>query len=189
MVDILGPIDYDKIKDKVQYVVDNAGLAKESTVEKLTGALQSINTDKFVIVIGEDDVGLAKDSTVDTLTKDTTIKSSFLFLDHIGDYGITVTNSGTAAAYLPAFSSDISMPDTGEYLLVLAIDSAAAVKLTIVSGTKKYSYLLNHGNALVADAWYVFDGMPLLENDAINLEIYVDAGATISGVLRVFKRR
>jgi len=168
---------------KVATEVDSAGLAKEATVEAIkdqTDKLQFDSNNNLLVGVNADDVGLAKDATV---------KSSFLFLDHVGDYSIDVTNSGTAAAYISAFSSAITVDETAEYSLVLAINAATSVKLVVTSGINTYSYLLNHGNALAANAWYVFDGLPLLANDAINLEIDVAAGATVTGVLRLFRRR
>ena len=85
MVDLLGGIDYDKIKQKVLdiitakdfkvLIIDSDGNvisdAKLSDIfgdlEALKGALQSVDTDKIMIDISEDDVGLAKDATLTTV--------------------------------------------------------------------------------------------------------------------------
>jgi len=140
----------------------------------------AVDADNFLVKLNEDAVGLAKDST---------LLGSYLYLDHISDRDISVTNNGTAAAYLDAFSEPIAIDETGEYAMEMAIDTATTVKLSITSGTKTYSYLMNHGNALAANAWYVFDGVMLAANDQINLQIEVAAGATVTGVLRLFRRR
>jgi len=155
----------------------------QSKISALANSLNSVGTDNILTIINGDNVGLAKDTTLNTVN--TSIQE--LYVDHIGDYVVSLANTGTAAVFKPALSSNVTISKSGVYAIVIALDTATEVKLSVTIGTKSYDYLLNDGNALTADAWYEFD-ICLSENDAINFEINVPAGGSVSGLIRIFRK-
>ena len=156
---------------------DDVGLAKDTTLTKLTNALNSVGSDDLLAIINGDNVGILKDATF-----------SDSIMHHVTTQPFTLSNAGTSAAWYPVFSTAISLPDDADYTILIALDTATTVKLDITYGTNTYSYLLNGGNALSADAWYAFI-VPAAYNDKLNIEINVPAGASVSGIVRIFKRR
>jgi len=165
-------------KDKVMNVIseDDVGLAKDSTVTKITNALGSIGTDNFLSIINGDNVGLAKDAT---LSKMLPVK--------IAEKIFTYSNTGTATVWEPVFASDVSIPEDGEYGIVILTNSAVYVKVKLTIGTNSYEGALNDGNQLTAGTLNVFYGM-FSGGDLVNIELGIPGGVSFDGVIRIFKR-
>lgn len=170
--------------DKLLMVIDkdNIGLAKDETLAKLTNALLSINSDKLVIDIGEDGVGLAKDATLQS------VKNS-LSQANLVTQKLSYSNTGTTTATYTVLASDLAIDFDGTITIQIlsSIATTVQLKLTPAGSTTSYTGDLNGGSALVANAWYEFE-FNVMSGDAINFEIPVPAGDTLSGLLRVFKR-
>ncbi len=146
---------------------------------KLLNALNSINKDTIVIAVGVDKVGLAKDASVTGTTR--------LYPKFITEGDISLTNtSSTATSSQSVLSTPVSISEDGEYVLVIAINTATTVKLVLIQGTKSYDYYVNHGSALAANSWYNFH-MFLHDGDQINIEIDVPPSTTVEGKFRIFK--
>ena len=162
--------------------VDKVGLAKDATLAKLTNALLSVNSDKLIVDIGEDSVGIAKDATLQSV-------KAALSQANLINQKLSYSNTGTTTATYTALASDLAIDFDGTITIQILINIATTVqlKLTPAGGTVSYTGDLNGGSALVANAWYEFE-FNVMSGDAINFEIPVPAGDTLSGLLRVFKR-
>lgn len=142
----------------------------------LINALKSVNKDKVMNVISEDDVGLARDTT---LSKMLPVK--------IAEKIFTYSNTGTATVWEAVFASDVSIPEDGEYGIVILTNSAVYVKVKLTIGTNSYEGALNDGNQLTAGTLNVFYGM-FSGGDLVNIELGIPGGVSFDGVIRIFKR-
>ena len=156
--------------------VDNVGLAKDATLAKITNALKSVGTDDILSVINGDNVGLAKDATL-----------SKMLPDKLGEKLFSYSNTGTAIVWEPVFASDVSIPEDGEYGIVILTNSAVYAKVKLTIGTSSYEGALNDGNQLTAGTINVFYGM-FSEGDLVNIVLGIPGGVSFDGVIRIFKR-
>ena len=156
---------------------DNVGLAKDSTVIKITNALGSVGTDNFLSIINGDNVGLAKDATLSKMLPEKLAEKLFSY-----------SNTGTATVWEPVFASDVSIPEDGEYGIVILTSGVVYAKVKLTIGTNPpYEGALNDGNQLTAGTLNVFYGM-FSEGDLVNIELGIPAGGSADGVVRIFKR-
>ena len=159
---------------------DDVGLSKDATLQKLVNALLSVNTDKIVIDIGQDDVGLAKDTTLQDVKTE-------LAQTPIATINLDFSNTGTVAKDYPTSSISIDFNGTITIQLAISISTTAQLSLTPAGSTTSYTFYLNDGNALTADAWYEFE-FNVANGDVITFVFSVPAGSSLTGLLRVFKR-
>jgi len=155
---------------------DNVGLAKDATLAKIANALKSVGTDDILSVINGDNVGLAKDATL-----------SKMLPDKLGEKLFSYSNTGTAIVWEPVFASDVSIPEDGEYGIVILTNSAVYAKVKLTIGTSSYEGALNDGNQLTAGTINVFYGM-FSEGDLVNIVLGIPGGVSFDGVIRIFKR-
>ena len=196
-------------------VVSDTPLSKiYDDLEALKGALQSVNTDKILMVLSEDDVGIAKDATLSKLTnallsvdtdklvvdigedgvglaKDATLQDvkNELSQNILVNQALSYSNTGTATANYTVLSTDLSIDFNGTITIqiLLNISTTAQLKLTPSGSTVSYTGDLNGGSALAANTWYEFE-FNVDSGDVINFIIQVPAGNSLTGLLRVFKR-
>ena len=81
-------------------------------ISKLPNALQSINTDKIVIDVGQDDVGLAKDATINSKLN-------------------TVSNSGSVAATANSAGLTVSLEKEGKPFINVFYDVGSAAEIYV----------------------------------------------------------
>ena len=160
---------------------DIVNLAKETTLQAVRDRLPASLTaaGNLKTALQEDAVGLLKEATFTDKMSPTLLAENLATLDN---------SAGAATAAMDVFASNVTVPDSGELVLQIALDTAAVVKLRIVRGTNTLEYYINSGNSLAANAWHEFK-FNVLANDAVNVVVEVPAGAVITAYAALILRK
>jgi len=127
------------------------------------------------IILAGDSVGLAKDSTVSALAKDITFK---------GVLKASLLNTSISANtnILPSPISPTNSPAT--FRIYVAFNALGVLSVVRTKGTTTVTEQLNGGNALNANASYVFD-IIVESGESINLQYSVNATLLVLKVIEV----
>ena len=92
---------------------------------------------------------------------------------------LTPTTVATAAgasisANTNILSSNYTPPSTGKLRITFAANAAGTLSIVIVSGTTSYTYALNGGNSLTANALYAFE-VPVSPSYSYNIQYSASA--------------